>query len=144
MLLCVVSLAPSASDKKMAHVIEMWAPWMPADEAEIYVEHINRLTIYERMPAAKVLGERLNLTNAERERLRLWPIKPVDMTVEQLMEQRKVKHREQHKQRRRANGAKPKTAAANHGRPKGFLAPLGITVVVRLQRTQLRLQRTQQ
>ena len=68
-LLCVVSLAPSASDKKMAHTIEMWAPWMSADEAEIYVEHINRLTIYERMPAAKELGERLNLTNAERERL---------------------------------------------------------------------------
>ena len=28
-LVCVVSLAPSATDKKMAHTIDMWAPWMP-------------------------------------------------------------------------------------------------------------------
>src|SRR6476661_1668515 len=110
-LLCVVSLAPSATDKKIAHTIEMWAPWMSADEAEIYVEHLNRLTIYERMPAAKELGERLNLTNAERERLRLWPIKPVDMTVEQLMEQRKFKRLEQQRQRRREDGVKPRAAS---------------------------------
>jgi hypothetical protein len=82
-LLCVVSLAPSATDKKMAHVIDVWAPWMPDWERDMLVEHVNRLTIYERMPAAQVLGERVNLTNVDRERLRLWPIKPVDMTVEQ-------------------------------------------------------------
>jgi hypothetical protein len=93
-LLCVVSLAPSNTDRKMAHVLALWAPWMQLDEAEMYVEHINRLTIYEWMPAAKELGERLNLTNAERERLRLWPIAPIDMTDEQLAEQRKAKARE--------------------------------------------------
>ena len=106
--LCVVSLAPSATDKKMAHVIDVWAPWMPDWERDMLVEHVNRLTIYERMPAAQVLGERVNLTNAERERLRLWPIKPVDMTVEQLMEQRKVKRREYQKQRRRDRGVQTK------------------------------------
>jgi hypothetical protein len=107
-LLCVVSLAPSNTDRKMAHTIAMRAPWMPDWEAAEYVEHVNRLTIYERMPAARVLGERLNLTNAERERLRLWPIAPVDMTVEQLMEQRKVKRREQQRQRRRERGVQPR------------------------------------
>ena len=56
------------------------------------------------MPSAKALGEFLNLTNADRERLRLWPIKPVDMSVEQLMEQRKTKERERQERRRRANG----------------------------------------
>src|SRR6476620_7706066 len=116
-LLCVVSLAPSATDKKIAHTIEMWAPWMSADEAGMYVEHLNRLTIYERMPAAKELGERLNLTNAERERLRLWPIKPVDMTVEQLMEQRKFKRREQEKQRRRSRGAEPREVYLSKPKP---------------------------
>ena len=58
-LLCVVSLAPSATDKKMAHVIDVWAPWMPDWERDMLVEHVNRLTIYERMPAAQVLGERV-------------------------------------------------------------------------------------
>jgi hypothetical protein len=109
-LVCVVSLAPAASDLKIAHTIEMWAPWMQPDEREMLVEHVNRLTIFDRMPAAKELGERLNLTNAERERLRLWPIKPVDMTVEQLMEQRKTKERERQTQRRRANGVRPRVA----------------------------------
>jgi hypothetical protein len=116
-LLCVVSLAPSASDLKIAHTIEMWAPWMQPDEREMLVEHVNRLTIYERMPAAKELGERLNLTNAERERLRLWPIKPVDMTVEQLMEQKKFKRREQEKQRQRARGVQPRESYLASARP---------------------------
>ena len=120
-LLCVVSLAPSASDKKIAHTIEMWAPWMSADEAEIYVEHINRLTIYERMPAAKALGERLNLTNAERERLRLWPIKPVDMSVEQLIEQRKAKRpRTGDGSGDEPMGAKPKTVTAKPWEAEGI------------------------
>jgi hypothetical protein len=109
-LLCVVSLAPSATDKKMAHVLSLWAPWMHADEAEMYVEHVNRLTIYERMPAAKELGERLNLTNAERERLRLWPIAPVDVTVEQLIEQRAAKRRQQDAVRRRKQGVRSREA----------------------------------
>jgi hypothetical protein len=119
-LLCVVSLAPSGSDKKVAHTIEMWAPWMPEWERELYVEHIGRLNIYERMPAAKELGERLNLSNAERERLRLWPIKPVDMTVEQLMEQRKTKERERHRRRRLANGAKPRATTAKPWEAEGI------------------------
>ena len=119
-LLCVVSLAPSATDKKMAHVIDVWAPWMPDWERDMLVEHVNRLTIYERMPAAQVLGERVNLTNADRERLRLWPIKPVDMTVEQLMEQRKVKRREYQKQRRRDRGVKPRTTAAKPWEAEGI------------------------
>ena len=116
-LLCVVSLAPSATDKKIAHTIEMWAPWMSAWEAAEYVEHIGRLNIYERMPAAKVLGKRLNLTNAERERLRLWPIAPIDMTVEQLMEQRKLKRRDQEKQRRRNKGVQPRGSYLANAKP---------------------------
>jgi hypothetical protein len=109
-MLCVVSLAPSATDKKIAHVLSLWAPWMQPDEAEMYVEHVNRLTIYERMPAAKELGERLNLTNAERERLRLWPIAPVDVTVEQLMEQKKAKRQKQDEARRQKKGIRSREA----------------------------------
>jgi hypothetical protein len=143
-LLCVVSLAPSASDKKIAHTIEMWAPWMSADEAEMYVEHINRLTITERMPAAKELGERLNLTNAERERLKLWPIKPVDMSVEQLRSSVRL---------RSGNGRSSDDgpmvpglgqSLPSRGKPRRHLAALGTGSTVRQVRAQLRLQRTQQ
>jgi hypothetical protein len=119
-LLCVVSLAPSASDKKVAHTISLWAPWMLPWEAAEYVEHINRLTLFDRMPAAKILGERLNLTNAERERLKLWPIKPVDMSVEQLIEQRKTKDKERKKARRRALGAKPRATSAKLWEAEGI------------------------
>ena len=37
-LLCVVSLAQSGADKKMAHTIEMWAPWLSSDEAAEYID----------------------------------------------------------------------------------------------------------
>lgn len=105
-LISVVSLAPTATDQKMAQVIELWAPWMQPDEAQLLIDHVQRLTIYERMPSPKELGERLRLTNAEREALRLWPIAPVDMTIEELKDQRKAKERERHRQRRRRRGVR--------------------------------------
>jgi hypothetical protein len=119
-LLCVVSLAQSGADQKMANVIEMWAPWLHADEAAEYLDRINRLTIYDRMPTARALGIVLNLTNAERERLRLWPIKPTDMTDEELTAQRKIKERERQKLRRRSNGAAPKRVAARPWEAEGI------------------------
>ena len=109
-LVSVVSLAPAATARKMAHMIEMWAPWMTADEAKLLVDHVSRLTIYERMPAAKELGERVRLTNAERERLHLWPIAPIDMTDEQLAEQRKTKVRERKRKRRQDSGTPTRAA----------------------------------
>ena len=66
-----VFLAVESPDKKVNHVIALWAPWMPAEEAAAMIEHLKLLTIYERTPTAKQLGERLRLTNAERERLKL-------------------------------------------------------------------------
>ena len=37
----------------MAHVIELWAPWMPADEAAAYVKHVWDSTAMERIQTAK-------------------------------------------------------------------------------------------
>ena len=56
LLVSNVSLAAAEPQKKMRHVIEMWAPWMPADEREAYVEHVWGLDIYERTLTAKELG----------------------------------------------------------------------------------------
>jgi hypothetical protein len=107
-LLQNVSLAPSGIEKKM-RLIETWAPWLSDDEAQERIEFLKLLTTYERTPTARDLGERLRLTNAERERDRLWPIKPFDMTDEELAEQRKSKSRER-RMRDPANEGRPSRA----------------------------------
>jgi hypothetical protein len=81
-----VSLAAADPEKKMHHVIEMWAPWMSAEEREAYVRHVWGLDIYERTPTAKELGQRLGLTNAEREALKLWVFLPIDKTDAEIAE----------------------------------------------------------
>ena len=101
-----VSLAVESPDKKVNHVIALWAPWMPAEEAAAMIEHLKLLTIYERTPTAKQLGERLRLTNAERERLKLWSFKPIDATDEEIAERRKTRKREQLAQKRREKGVR--------------------------------------
>jgi hypothetical protein len=105
-----VSLAVGAPEKKIAFIIETWEPWMQPDEAAAMVEHVKMLTIYERTPTAKQLGERVRLTNAERERLKLWPIKPIDANDDQIEEQRKARKRERLAQKRKANGIRTRTS----------------------------------
>jgi len=120
-LITNISLAPAAVDKKMACAIETWTPWMPPEEAKLMVEHVNRLTIYERIPTAGELGNRLRLTNAERERLRLWPIAPFDKTDEELVAQRKAKERDRRARKRREQGVRTRatylSALSKHPRP---------------------------
>ena len=82
LLVTNVSLAAAEPQKKMRHIIEVWAPWMCAAEGEAYVTHVWGLDIYERTRTARELGEQLRMTNGERERLRLWPFKPIDATDE--------------------------------------------------------------
>ena len=109
-LMLNLSLAPAAVKKKMACAIETWAPWMQPDEAKEMVCHVNRLTIYDRIPTARELGNRLRLTNAERERLRLWPIAPFDKTDEELVVQRKARERDRREKKRRQRGIKTREA----------------------------------
>src|SRR5262249_61003080 len=54
----------------------------------------------ERLMTAREIGERLGLTNAERERLKLWQFKPIDMTDEELTEHRKRKNNERRRAKR--------------------------------------------
>jgi hypothetical protein len=60
------------------------------------------------------LGEQLQLTNAERERHRLYTIKPYDMTDEQLAEQRRAKKRKRDQLRRRRCGMRPRTKSGTY------------------------------
>ena len=60
-------------------MIGLWAPWMSAEEREDYVKHVMGLDIYERIQTAGELVEG-SAYHAEREALKLWPFKPIDMT----------------------------------------------------------------
>jgi hypothetical protein len=74
-LLLVVSLGPHLdTEKAMQNIIETRASWMAADERFALIANIERTPTSQRKPTAKDLGERLRLTNAERERLKLWTI----------------------------------------------------------------------
>jgi hypothetical protein len=89
MLICI-SLGENAS-LKMAHAIEVWAPWMPRAEGAELIDHVSRMPSQDRKVSPGTLGQRLRVTNRERERLGLWTIAPFDMTAEQMAEQRKAK-----------------------------------------------------
>lgn len=77
-LLLPVSLGPEPA--KMANVIETWAPWMDCKERFGLVAQIERTPAHVRKIKATILGDRLRVTSEERERLRLWTIKPFDRT----------------------------------------------------------------
>ena len=83
---------------------------MQPEEVEMLADHVHLLTVYERNFNSRELGERVRLTTAERERLSLWPIKPHDMSDEQLGEQRKAKSRHRRAIKRREKGIRTKEA----------------------------------
>jgi hypothetical protein len=109
-LMCIASLASRAADKKLAHVLELWAPWMDAEEAEMMVEHIQALTVTERNITPEDLGRRLRLTNAEREACGFWTAHPVDMSAEDLKEFKKAKRRTRMSARRAKKGGLSRAA----------------------------------
>jgi hypothetical protein len=77
----------------MANTIQTWAPWMNKAEAASLISQIQAMPPHERRPTAEALGKRLNVINAERERLGLRTIAPADMTKRQFAEYRKAKQR---------------------------------------------------
>jgi hypothetical protein len=106
-LLLPISLGLSPA-RIMANIIEVQAPWMSGTEGKTLIEEIQRIPKRNRTPSGKALGKRLNLTNAERERLRLWTIHPVDMNAAQMAAQRKAKHRARMQRNRQEDGAAPR------------------------------------
>lgn len=105
-ILCVTSLALNTQlvAAKMAHMIETLAPWLSPDDARDMIDHIQSIPIFERTRTARHLGDNMRLLNWEREALRLWRMLPVDMTDEQLAEQRKAKSRARRAKKRRQSG----------------------------------------
>jgi hypothetical protein len=107
-LLFLASMAPTGAEEKVRHAIELYAPWMPADEVESLIQHLSVTPHYQKLRTAEELGRVLNLTNADRERLKLWRIKPVDMTAEELARQAKERERTRRAAQRRKQGIRTK------------------------------------
>jgi hypothetical protein len=103
-LLFLASMAPTGWEEKVRHAIELYAPWMPTDEVESFIQHLSVTPHYQKLRTAEELGRVLNLTNADRERLKLWRIKPVDMTDEELAKQSKDRERNRRTAKRRLAG----------------------------------------
>jgi hypothetical protein len=120
-LLLPISLGPNEAVElwgptdRMRCAIEVWAPWMSEDEARDLRIEINAMPRWERWPSQRTLGERLNVTYAERERLRLWGIDPCDMTSTAMALFRKRKKRQRDKLRRQLQGQQSRADyLANH------------------------------
>jgi hypothetical protein len=122
-LLYLASMAPAGAEKKVRNNIELYAPWMQTDEVEALIQHLSLTPHYQKVRTAEELGRLLQLTNAERERLRLWRIRPVDMTAEQLAQQTKERERTRRAAQRRKKGIRTKEAylAELANRPKPWL-----------------------
>ena len=123
-LLYLASLAPAGADKKVANLTELYAPWMQPDEAEALIQHLSITPNYQKLRTAEELGRILHLTNADRERLKLWRIRPFDITAEQLAEQAKERQRARREVARRKRGIRSREAylAELASRPKPWVA----------------------
>lgn len=108
-LLLPISLG-QGHERKMKNAIGLWAPWMSASEALETIDMINRTPDYLRKPNARILGERMRLTNHDREAWGIRTIAPIDMTPEQLKERRKAKDSERKWRKRRAAKKEPREA----------------------------------
>jgi hypothetical protein len=115
-LLLPISLGPNEAVKRshaieiwgptdrMRREIELWAPWMSEDEARELRLDINATPMWQRKPVARTLGERLQVTYAERARLQLRTIGPCDMTEAAMTLMRKQKRRQRERLRRQSRG----------------------------------------
>jgi hypothetical protein len=114
-LLLPISIGPHA-EIKIEKTIEVWAPWMTAEEAMTLPCLILQTPRRQRMPTAKQLGERLRVTNGERNRLKLWTIRPYNMSKAELLLQRRAKDRERKRRLRQMRGSRTRTEwlAANN------------------------------
>ena len=84
---------------RMRAEIERWAPWMSEDEARELRLDINAMPTWQRKPMASTVGERLQVTYAERSRLQIRTIGPCDMTEKAMALFRKQKKRQRNKLR---------------------------------------------
>jgi hypothetical protein len=128
-LLLPISLGPNEAVKRartieiwgptdrMRREIESWAPWMAENEAQGLLGEIDLMPPWQRKPMAATLGERLNVTYAERARLGLRTIGACDMSEAAMALMRKQKKRARMRRLRELRGARPQAASISKTKP---------------------------
>jgi hypothetical protein len=83
----------------LRRVVDVLAPWMSDQEATALLDRV-----YDKIIkwTAVGLGRRLNLTDADRTRLKVWMIAAVDVSPEERLERRSERRREYQRKRRQA------------------------------------------
>jgi hypothetical protein len=109
LLLFPVSLHPTHAAENMKKIIETSADWMPKAEMTSLIDNLIQLPLWSRKLSPQEWKERVKLTNAQREYLKAWRIRPIDLTDDELAEWNKAKKRKRDTQRRRAAGAVPRS-----------------------------------
>ena len=99
---------------RIADWLRRCAPWFSESEAEPLIEAAIKRP---RRWKADTLAKRLNLTDAERSRLKIKTVGAVDCTKEQRAKRRCEKDRLDKEAKRRAAGAKPQSKSINRTKP---------------------------
>jgi hypothetical protein len=93
-----------------------YAPWLQGS-VEDAIDAILDLPTNHPRRTAKDIGERMRVTNEERERLDLRTMHPVDMTAEQMAEQRKAKDRARKRKRYKRSRAEYLATSISRQKP---------------------------
>jgi hypothetical protein len=98
---CHIAMRPRA-ETRIAAWLGQWCPWMSNQEFAAAIARAIAKPIHWR---ADKLAKRLNLTDAERKRLRIRTIGAVDVTKAERAARRRQQARERDESRRRSKGA---------------------------------------
>jgi hypothetical protein len=102
---------------KMRREIELRTPWMQEDEIEEVIDEVEQMPEWQRKPLGKTLGRRLNLTFAERDRLKIKTIRAYDISEKALAVIRRQRKRQCDRQRRLKRGARPQADSISRLKP---------------------------
>jgi hypothetical protein len=97
-------------ERMMRNAVENWAPWMDKIEAAQIIDDVNQTPEFLRKPSARELGDRLRLTDFERQQLAIGTIRPFDVTDEELAARRKAKDAVRKWRKRKAENKTPREA----------------------------------
>jgi hypothetical protein len=123
-LIWLASSAPTEAEEKVRHCIELYAPWMDGDEKRDLMELVAMTPTYEKAKTSQELGNKLLLSNADRERLKLYSIRPCDLTPEEFEKQSNARKKATRAAKRRRDGVKTREEylVECRNKPKPWLA----------------------
>jgi hypothetical protein len=124
-------------NERMLQEISRWAPWMGDNRAGDLIGEINQMPMWQRKPKARTLGERLNVTYAQRQELGLRTIAPCDVSDAAMALIRKRQRRKRDKERRQLQSRADYLANHTKSKERPWIA-LGIsrrTYYYRLKQT---------